>query len=83
VGVGGWGCLLSCRLPPGHPEGFLEAFANVYTAAFQDIIARATTGQPVSAADSLYPNVRDGVEGVGFISKCVASSQREGAWVRI
>jgi predicted dehydrogenase len=31
----------SCRLPAGHPEGFLEAFANVYTAAFEDMIARA------------------------------------------
>src|SRR5262249_46323022 len=35
----------SCRLPAGHPEGFLEAFANVYTAAFEDIIVRASGGK--------------------------------------
>ena len=69
----------SCRLPAGHPEGFLEAFANVYTAAFQDMIVRAGGGKVDSSA-SLYPNVRDGVEGVAFVSQCVASSAEGGAW---
>jgi predicted dehydrogenase len=72
----------SCRLPAGHPEGFLEAFANVYTAAFEDIIARAA-GRPVSGTDSLYPNVRDGLEGVAFVSGCVDSSRERGAWKRV
>jgi predicted dehydrogenase len=69
----------SCRLPAGHPEGFLEAFANVYTAAFQDMIARAT-GTMVADWDGLYPNVHDGVEGVAFVTRCVASSRQRGAW---
>jgi predicted dehydrogenase len=70
---------LSCRLPAGHPEGFLQAFANVYTAAFQDIIVRASGGKGGSAS-SLYPTVQDGVEGVAFVTQCVASSQERGAW---
>jgi predicted dehydrogenase len=69
----------SCRLPAGHPEGFPEAFANVYTAAFQDMAARAAGGK-VADADTLYPNVDDGVEGVMFVTRCVASSRGRGAW---
>jgi predicted dehydrogenase len=69
----------SCRLPAGHPEGFLEAFANVYTAAFEDMIARAA-GATVADSGSLYPNVRDGVEGVAFVTRCVASSRERGTW---
>jgi predicted dehydrogenase len=72
----------SCRLPAGHPEGFLEAFANVYTAAFADMIARAGGGA-VADSGSLYPNVRDGVEGVAFVSQCVASAREQGAWKRL
>jgi predicted dehydrogenase len=70
-----------CRLPAGHPEGFLEAFANVYTAAFEDMIARAA-GATVADFGHLYPSVRDGVEGVAFVSRCVASSLEQGAWKR-
>jgi predicted dehydrogenase len=70
----------SCRLPAGHPEGFLEAFANVYTAAYEDIITRATGGAVHDSA-SLYPAVRDGVEGLEFIHQCVASSGAQGAWM--
>jgi predicted dehydrogenase len=72
----------SCRLPAGHPEGFLEAFANVYTAVFQDIIARAAVARPDSSS-SLYPTVQDGAEGVAFVSQCVASSRERGAWKRL
>jgi predicted dehydrogenase len=72
----------SCRLPAGHPEGFLEAFANVYTAAFQDMIVRAGGGK-VDRSAGLYPNVYDGVEGVAFVSQCVASSTEGGAWKRL
>jgi predicted dehydrogenase len=71
----------SCRLPAGHPEGFLEAFANLYTAAFADMIARAT-GQPRSPTPKLYPDVEDGVDGLRFITHCVASARQEGTWRR-
>jgi predicted dehydrogenase len=70
---------LSCRLPSGHPEAFLEAFANIYTAAYADMVARAG-GKKVDSSRSLYPNVADGVDGMNFIAQCVASSQEDGAW---
>jgi predicted dehydrogenase len=72
----------SCRLPAGLPEGFLEAFANVFTAAFQDMIRRAAGGA-VADPDSLYPSVRDGVEGIAFVTRCLASSRQRGAWMRL
>ncbi len=67
------------RTPSGHPEGYLEAFANIYTAAFNDMAAR-TSGQKFDGANSLYPNVADGVDGMNFITQCVASSAEGGAW---
>ncbi|MCS7166700.1 MAG: Gfo/Idh/MocA family oxidoreductase [Gemmatales bacterium] len=70
----------SCRLPSGHPEAFIEAFANIYTAAYDDIIKRAT-GQKVDPKNTLYPNVYDGVDGMNFITQCVASSKQGGVWL--
>jgi predicted dehydrogenase len=72
----------SCRLPSGHPEGFFEAFANVYSAAYADMIARAE-GKKVDSSRSLYPNVADGVDGMNFITQCVASSQLGGHWLSL
>jgi predicted dehydrogenase len=72
----------SCRLPSGHPEGFFEAFANVYTAAYADMALRAS-GKKVDAGKSLYPNVADGVDGMNFITQCVASSRQDGHWVSL
>jgi predicted dehydrogenase len=72
----------SCRLPSGHPEAFLEAFANIYTAAYADMVARAE-GKKVDAARSLYPNVADGVDGMNFITQCVASSRQDGHWLSL
>jgi len=70
----------ACRLPAGHPEAFFEAFANVYTAAFDAMIAK-NTGETIERKDTVYPNVHDGVEGMMFIEQCVASSQQDGAWL--
>ncbi|HEV3263206.1 MAG TPA: gfo/Idh/MocA family oxidoreductase, partial [Gemmataceae bacterium] len=70
----------SCRLPSGHPEAFLEAFANVYTAAYADMIARAE-GKKVDSSKSLYPNVADGVDGMNFITQSVASAKQDGHWL--
>jgi predicted dehydrogenase len=69
----------SCRLPCGHPEAFLEAFANVYVAAYDDM-ARRASGQKFDAANSLYPNVADGIDGMSFITQSVASAKEGGAW---
>jgi len=70
----------ACRLPAGHPEAFLEAFANVYRFAYDAMVDRAT-GAAFEKRDTIYPNVYDGAEGMYFIQQCVASSQQNGAWV--
>ncbi|HEY2882829.1 MAG TPA: Gfo/Idh/MocA family oxidoreductase [Pirellulales bacterium] len=70
----------ACRLPSGHPEAFFEAFANVYRAAYDSMILRAT-GQKFATVDTIYPNVNDGVEGMYFIQQCVNSSADKGAWL--
>jgi predicted dehydrogenase len=67
------------RIPSGHPEGYLEAFANIYTAAFDDI-AKHAGGFAIDGPKSLYPNVSDGVDGMNFITQCVASSKENGGW---
>jgi predicted dehydrogenase len=69
------------RVPPGHPEGYLEGFANIYAEAARAIRA-ARTG--ASAGDGvLFPTVADGVEGVAFVEACVRSSQKNGAWTSL
>lgn len=67
------------RIPSGHPEGYLEGFATIYSEAATAIAARRQ-GQAVPS-DVIYPTVRDGVRGVAFVEACVASSRRNGAWV--
>jgi predicted dehydrogenase len=70
----------ACRIPAGHPEGFLEAFANVYRFAFDAMAARAT-GESFETKNTIYPNVYDGAEGMYFIQQCVASSAENAAWL--
>ncbi len=67
------------RIPSGHPEGYLEAFANIYTAAY-DAIVKRTCGERFETVDTIYPNVYDGVDGMLFITRCVESSRENGAW---
>ena len=69
------------RVPPGHPEGYLEGFATIYTEVAQAIRARRA-GEAV-AGDVLYPTIEDGVAGVAFIEATVRSSARGGRWVRL
>lgn len=69
------------RVPSGHPEGYLEGFANIYTEAARAIQARRK-GETVDAA-VLYPTVEDGLKGMLFVDACVQSSKRNGAWVKV
>jgi len=69
------------RIPPGHPEGFFEAFANIYGEAARAIIA-ARSGQPVPEGVH-FPSIAEGVEGVAFVDACVRSSRRNSAWVQV
>lgn len=71
---------LACRIPSGHPEGYFEAFANVYCAGY-DAIASLAAGTTLDGINTTYPNVHDGVEGMYFLQQCVVSSKEGGAWL--
>jgi len=68
------------RIPAGHPEGYLEAFAQLYTDLAEQIYARRE-GRSPSLASLLVPNVEDGVEGMRFIAATLESGRRNAAWV--
>ncbi|SEK97056.1 Predicted dehydrogenase [Stigmatella aurantiaca] len=69
----------ACRVPSGHPEAFIEAFANVYLGVAADIRARlAGVAADPLAAD--YPRLADGVRGVRFIEKTVESAASKLKW---
>jgi predicted dehydrogenase len=68
------------RLWPGHPEGFLEAFANLYSGAADAVLARRDDA-PLDRSALSFPTVEDGVLGVKFVEATVESSRRDGAWV--
>ena len=72
----------ACRIPSGHPEGYLEAFGNIYRSAY-DAMALRAAGQPFEKTNTVYPNVYDGVEGMYFITQSVASSNAGGEWVKL
>ncbi len=81
---GGAGAMASAnrvtRVPGGHPEGYLEGFANIYTEAAKAIRAvRKKNGK--IPKDVIFPTVDDGVAGVAFVEACVKSSKKNGAWV--
>jgi predicted dehydrogenase len=68
------------RVPPGHPEGYLEGFANIYAEAAKAIRAvRGAGGQIPEGV--IFPTLADGVAGVAFVEACVKSSRTNGAWV--
>lgn len=68
------------RIPAGHPEGYLEGFANLYRDLAEQIRARRT-GRAPDARALLVPTVEDGARGVKFIAAAVHSHARNGAWV--
>ena len=69
------------RTPGGHPEGYLEGFANIYAEAAKAIRAKAA-GEDIPA-DVHFPSVLDGLEGVAFVDACVRSSADDAAWVAL
>ncbi len=69
------------RIPPGHPEGYLEGFANIYSEAADAIIAHR--GGESVGKEVMYPTIDDGLVGVQFIDACVRSSSRNSAWVKL
>ena len=69
----------NCRTPGGHPEGYLEAFANIYKNFATTLIAKMNGTQP--SKESLdFPGVDDGVRGMAFIDNVVLSAQSDKKW---
>lgn len=68
------------RIPPGHPEGFIEAFANVYSDVTAAIRNAGGSGD-ASDAPANFPTVYDGARSVHFIEKVVESSQSDEKWL--
>ena len=69
------------RVPPGHPEGYLEGFANIYAEIARAIQAARKGRKPDPAV--MFPTVEDGLAGMEFIEAAVASSKAGGTWVKL
>jgi predicted dehydrogenase len=70
------------RIPGGHPEGYLEAFASLYGEVAAHIMA-AREGNPEAAGDAWFPTIDDGLRAVEFIETVQASSRAGGAWTPV
>lgn len=68
------------RIPAGHPEGYFEAFANIYS-TFISALSKKLSGYPLSEDDLDFPGVEEGLQGIRFIEKCVESSQKGAVWI--
>jgi predicted dehydrogenase len=69
------------RVPPGHPEGYLEGFANLYSEIAEAIRAAKAGRKPDKA--SHFPTIDDGVKGLAFIEAAVKSSRANGKWTKL
>lgn len=80
-GYVGEGAQRVTRIPAGHPEGYLEAFANLYREAFRAVAAEIAGEPPPGDVD--LPGIDDGVAGMAFIEAAVASARQGAAWVSV
>ena len=71
--------LAHCRTPAGHPEGFLEAFANLYR-NYANALRKTLNGLKPSQIDLDFPTVKDGVRGMAFIETVVEASNSDQKW---
>ncbi len=71
------------RMPPEHPEGYVEGFANLYRDAAELILARRDGRAPDPGVAARVPNVRDGLTGMRFIDAALRSHAADGAWTRL
>ncbi len=71
------------RMPAGHPEGFIEGFANLYRDAAALIRARRAGETPDPAIVAAVPTVHDGAKGMRFIEAAVESNRADGAWTTL
>lgn len=70
------------RIPAGHPEGYFEAFANIYK-TFINALTKQKRGEELTGEDLDFPTAQMGVDGVKFITACVQSSEKDSAWVQL
>lgn len=70
------------RLPAGHPEGYLESFANTYK-AFAEALMKEIDGEKLTKDDLDFPSVADGCRGMKFVSAVVISSTSKDKWVEV
>jgi predicted dehydrogenase len=70
---------LNCRTPGGHPEGYLEAFGNIYRNFANTLLARLNGQEPTPEMLD-FPRVEEGVRGMAFIDAVVASGQSDQKW---
>lgn len=70
------------RVPFGHPEGYLEGFANIYAEAARAIRAKRKGGGKLDK-DGMCPGIEDGVAGMAFAEACVRSSSKNVKWVKV
>ena len=68
-----------CRVPSGHPEGYLEAFANIYV-GFAEAVRRHIDGSPVAEQEYAFPTVHDGLRGMQFIQAAYDSNAKGSEW---
>jgi len=69
---------LGCRIPPGHPEAYIESFGNTYLGAVASI-REAESGQKISPRLD-HPGVEDGVRGLAFIETVIESAKSQAKW---
>ena len=69
------------RVPPGHPEGYLEGFANIYSDVCKSLFAQINN-QNYDQSNDCYPTIYDGVEGMRFIETVLESSKNNSKWVQ-
>ncbi len=70
------------RLPAGHPEGFLEAFALLYR-NFARTVRQNASGTDIGNCEQDFPTINDGIRGMAFIEAAVASSQQNSQWTKV
>ena len=70
------------RLPAGHPEGYFEAFGNVYK-NFGKALADKLDGKKIKEADYDYPKVKEGIRGMAFLEAVVKSDKSKQKWVKM
>lgn len=70
------------RIPAGHPEGFYEAFANIYHEFCRHLLDKKN-GVCKDGRDYFYPHLQDGVDGVRYVHACVESHKRGNVWVSL